>query len=526
MINYSTWKRKKISTTSLRLDINNPRLSETNTLNQNEIIEYLINYEKVYELSVDIATKGYFLNEGPIVIKENGKYHVLEGNRRVSACKILLNPDLVKSTNRRRNLINIIKNFDLLTIQKLDVIVAPTREEADIMIVNRHTGGSSVEKWDKTKQDRFLYIRFEAGESITDMSSKFPMTKSEIKDSLKRHIVYKELCDLRLDDNIKAEILDESKFSMTNLERAYQSNSGLKFMGFEFDENKFTLIKKLPKEEFEKRINRIASDVVKGEINSRKLNTESDKKMYFDKLSNSGEFNTSIELDKKYNNEYPIEENPKSKEENPKTTPTSKPQNSRRSTVCIMPRSHYLDTGISRIDDIFNELKSLNLKKHPNAVSVLFRSYLDMLSYQFLKKFNGLESIKKENILKLKGENDKKFNKIKKDLLKLEIDISNLEDNKLRKAVCINDSIERSTLIPPLKFMLSHMADSSINLIDDNRLKQALQGYIRNNTKLLGHNDFNLLVHNEYYTSDPKELQLVWTQMHPLLEYLVQQIKS
>lgn len=146
------------------------------------------------------------------------------------------------------------------------------------MIVNRHTGGSAVEKWDKTKQDRFLHNRFIAGESIDYMASKFPIPKGEIRSSLKRYNVYSELCKLELDDEIKKAILDETTFSMTNIERAYQYKDGINFMGFEFDENDYTLIKKLPKEEFEKRLEKIATDAVNGEINSRKLNDEDDKK--------------------------------------------------------------------------------------------------------------------------------------------------------------------------------------------------------------------------------------------------------
>ncbi|KGO86606.1 hypothetical protein Q765_10300 [Flavobacterium rivuli WB 3.3-2 = DSM 21788] len=79
MVNYSSWPKKKINTTSLRLDLNNPRLSDfTKKLSQAEIIDYLIEKEKIYQLAMDIVTKGYFLNELPIVIKEKEKYHVLE----------------------------------------------------------------------------------------------------------------------------------------------------------------------------------------------------------------------------------------------------------------------------------------------------------------------------------------------------------------------------------------------------------------------------------------------------------------
>lgn len=524
MINYSTWPKKKISVTTLRLDLNNPRLSETTKkLNQSEIIHYLIENEKVYELAVGIVNNGYFLNEQPIVVKEDGKYRVLEGNRRVSASKILINPDLIESSVRRSNIKRLLKTFDLSIVEKLECIIAPTREDADVMIVNRHTGGSAVEKWDKTKQDRFLYNRFVAGESIEEMASKFPISKSEIKNSLKRYNVYKELSNLDLDDTVKKAVLDETTFSMTNVERAYQFREGLSFMGFDFDENNYSLIKKLPKAEFEKRLSRIATDVVKGEINSRKLNDDEDKRKYFNELWGSGQFDSSITPDIKYNEEEDVK--PKDPIDIP-PMPPKPPVRSKVSSNKLMPTSTFLDTGIPRIDEIFYELKSLNIKSNPNAVAVLFRSYLDMTSYQFLKKTDGLETLKQETISKFNLDNDKKFEKIKISLTKLKANIlDNIADDDLKKSVGINEGIGRANLTPSLKYMLAHIANSQ-TLVEDDKLKQALQGYIRNNNKLLGHNDFNLLVHNEYYTADADELKKVWIQIFPLLDYFVTQIKK
>ncbi|MDM1506451.1 hypothetical protein HX079_11575 [Myroides odoratimimus] len=526
MTNYSSWAKRKINTTSLRLDISNPRLSDTTKkLNQNEIIEYLVENEKVYDLALSIISNGYFLNEQPIILKEGGKYHVLEGNRRVAACKILINPDLIKSSVRKNRIKELLKNYDLNNILKLECIISPSREDADVMIINRHTGGSSVEKWDKTKQDRFLYNRFTLGETIEEMAKKLPISKAEIKNSLKRYNVYKELSNLDINESINKALLDETTFNMTNVERAYQFKEGMEFMGFEFDENNFTLVKKLPKEEFEKRMSKIAIDVIEGRINSRKLNNEKDKTKYFEELWNSGNFDSTIVPSTSYNETKETDSEEIKPQENKEKKDDIKKKKQKVSLTKIMEANVFLESGINRIDEIFYELKSLNVKNNPNSVAVLFRSYLDMLSYQFLKQTKGLESLKIEMIEKYKIENDKKFVKIKKSLSKLPLSFpEDISDSELRKALGI-DVIERSSFVPSLKFMLSHIANSPI-LIDDSKLKQALQGYVRNDLKILGHNDFNLLVHNEYYTADPEELKKVWNQMYPILEYFVTQLKK
>jgi hypothetical protein len=520
MINYSVWPTKKLKVTSLRLDVDNPRLSDgSSTKSQSQIIDYLLQNEKVYELAKDIISLGYFLNERPIVVKEKNKFHVLEGNRRVAACKILINPDLIKSSAKRNTIKKLLKNFDLSIIEKLNVIVAPSREDADVMIVNRHTGGSAVEKWDKTKQDRFLYNRFSAGETVEQMSDKFPLTKAEIKDSLKRYNVYKEISNLDLESTIISAVKDETKFNMTNVERVYQNEQGLEFLGFEFGNN-FSIKKKLPKDEFVKRFGRIVEDVVSNKINSRVLNKSEDTDKYINGLRQLSDFDTTIEPNIKYNDGYEGETVEETAED--ELTDEAKPKRPRASSVKLFPSSLHLVTGVERIDSIFSELKTLNLKKHPNSVAVLFRSYLDMITYQFLKKKGGLQSLKDVEIERLRKEADKKFSKAKKEMVALGIDVDDYDEKELKKAIGIK-TIHDSKKIPSLKYMLVHMVKS--DLITDGKLRQALEGYLGTNTKLLGHNEYNLLVHNEYFTTDPEELKLVWEQMQSLLEFLIAEIK-
>ena len=97
---------------------------------------------------------------------------------------------------------------------------------------------------------------------------------------------------------------------------------------------------------------------------SIKLNDDLDKKKYFDKLRESGDFNTDIIPDSIYNEES---EEPEQEEKEIKIEDINKPTRNRASNVKLMPANTYLDTGIQRIDEIFYELKSdetvLALKK-------------------------------------------------------------------------------------------------------------------------------------------------------------------
>ena len=136
-IDYSSWSTRLLSIDNLKLDVKNPRFSyqSTKEMNQTEIVKYLIENHAVYELAKAIAINGYLLNEEPIVCKEGDSYVVLEGNRRVAACKILLNPYKFLSPQRAKELSKYGPIDD-----KMRCNIAPTRRDADTLIYNKHTG--------------------------------------------------------------------------------------------------------------------------------------------------------------------------------------------------------------------------------------------------------------------------------------------------------------------------------------------------------------------------------------------------
>ena len=526
MINYFEWPKRKISTTSLRLDIENPRLTNFGRKpTQPEIIDYLIENEKVFDLAKSIVSQGYFLNEQPIVHRENNKLIVLEGNRRVAACKILINPDLIKSSGKRSIIKKALKDFDLNIITKLEVIISPSREDADIMIVNRHTEGSVVEKWDKTKQDRFFYNRIKGGETIEELASKFSMTKGDMKKSLQRYNMFSEINKLELDDKVKKIIQEEVKFTMTNVERVHDSKYGRDFLGIEFD-SRGEVIKKLPQQEFNKRLKKIVNEIIDGNINSRTLNREEeDKKPYFESLLKSKEFNTTIKQDSKYNNEYPTSK-VEDKETETEALETGSTKRKEPSKEKLFANNLYFETGIKRLDDIFVEIKNLKLKNNSNAIAVLVRSYIDMVTYQFLNKKNGLPELMKLEGEKIKNENVKILESAKKYLQEIKISITKIDDEKFKKAIKLKGSVTKG-FIPSLRFMLDYLAKSE--LITETKLKHSLQSYLNKDSKIdkiIGHNEFNLLVHNEYYTNDADELKLAWNKLEPILEYMINEIKK
>ena len=83
----------------LRLDLNNPRLQtgdDRDARTETEVIEHLAEIAALDELVLSICTNGYLNLEPLIVHGEPGRYVVLEGNRRLSAIRLINDPELAR----------------------------------------------------------------------------------------------------------------------------------------------------------------------------------------------------------------------------------------------------------------------------------------------------------------------------------------------------------------------------------------------------------------------------------------------
>ncbi|NVM23890.1 MAG: ParB N-terminal domain-containing protein [Desulfobacterales bacterium] len=86
-----------LPTKDLYFDGQNPRLVEAGASeDQQEILRILWREFAVDEIALSIAANGYFPYETLIVTEENGRYVVIEGNRRLAAVRLLCDPDLRK----------------------------------------------------------------------------------------------------------------------------------------------------------------------------------------------------------------------------------------------------------------------------------------------------------------------------------------------------------------------------------------------------------------------------------------------
>jgi hypothetical protein len=142
---------------ALFLDLTNPRHEAVEA--QDEAIESMIIEQgpKLRTLMEHIAEHGLSPVDRMMVVRENKKNIVVEGNRRIAALKVLDNTDLAKGTSLERAAIKISKER-AVTVTKVDCAIADDRDEARPWILIRHDGeaqGAGTVRWKPRQAERF-----------------------------------------------------------------------------------------------------------------------------------------------------------------------------------------------------------------------------------------------------------------------------------------------------------------------------------------------------------------------------------
>ena len=158
-----SWVTKRLSVTSLHLDAKNPRLGrETASRAPREIIQYLFDHDKAYEVAESIVRCGYFPNEPLLAVDEDGRHVVVEGNRRLAALKALAEPGLLEGAQHRQMDRLARRIADPSELARVPVTLAPTRKATDRLIVSRHIS-TPVKAWRPENRASFILEKLEEG---------------------------------------------------------------------------------------------------------------------------------------------------------------------------------------------------------------------------------------------------------------------------------------------------------------------------------------------------------------------------
>ena len=155
-------KRKIRVVDQLRLWTDNPRLDpEEKHLNLADYVSDLIadpgEKDSFFKLLSAISSDGFIPSDPVVVWKnpDNKRYYVAEGNRRVLVLKLLRNPNKAPLSIRRKIRIKA-EEISRNEIEKIPVCVAPSFEDCEWYINQRHATSSIQRGWSRHQQQRWI----------------------------------------------------------------------------------------------------------------------------------------------------------------------------------------------------------------------------------------------------------------------------------------------------------------------------------------------------------------------------------
>src|ERR1051325_3260015 len=157
------WQSKTLPVASLHLDAKNPRLGrETIARAPREIIQHLFEHDKALDVAQSIVARGYFPNEPLLAVREDNRYVVVEGNRRLAALKALKEPGLLEGGAARQIEKLARRVIDPELIANVPVVIAPSRRTTDRQIAGKHIG-TPVLPWRAENRASFILEKLEEG---------------------------------------------------------------------------------------------------------------------------------------------------------------------------------------------------------------------------------------------------------------------------------------------------------------------------------------------------------------------------
>lgn len=276
-----SWERIKIDVKDIELDNENPRLNLRSTATKTEIISALFEESKIDELINSILENGgLFPGEDIIVIKESGKYKVIEGNRRVCSLQCILNPELIPKV-KREEIEEMIKNSETKPedIKEVGVVISPNRDDAQIIITARHTK-YQIEKWNYVPKWRRDYNAFKKHKSVEAVSKYLGENTEEVRKYLKNYSFLQYVLQMTCWDKTEREMLSENDLEGSLIE--WHMHTIQDILGIKFNED-FELKTEIP----DKKLNFVLENLMRSfYLNGQpKINTRTDRQTFKDTLN-------------------------------------------------------------------------------------------------------------------------------------------------------------------------------------------------------------------------------------------------
>ena len=398
-------KRSSRSVDQLRLWTLNPRLNPDEThINLADYASDLIadNGEKDSFLKlVNVIASHGFIPSDPIVVwknTKNEKFYVAEGNRRVLALKLLREPDKAPRSIRSyiREKSSLIERD---SIEKIKVSVAPSLEECEWYINQRHATSSLQRSWSRLQQQRWIVELYDKyGGDVEKVKTITGLSKSQLDSTIR--ILW--LRDLALKPEIinqlnafEQEKIRSHRIPMTILERWFDKHELRKGWGIVHNEEKVEITSDLP-------------SFCNAYATLLKFIIHRDDKDFHPKVNTRTITDNFEEIFKELPpvslapllpestvpEDADTEELATTEPELPKTEPDIKPpllRNPNRNQIVV---NTTLNTSNFKLNSLFREFKILPVGRYRTCAAASLRVFLDVAVNEYISTENRQDEVK------------------------------------------------------------------------------------------------------------------------------------
>jgi hypothetical protein len=230
-----TGERRKVNPLDVNLDPHNPRLSsEEEGSDQPKLLQIMIERFKVEEIAESIIAAGYLPFDPLIGLEEGDLVTILEGNRRIAAIKLLLEPSKAPERHSQKWM-DLAKRLPKAVREDLSEIWVEVHKHRDDFNVRAYIGFrhvTGVLKWPSLEKASF----------IAELVDKDKWTYEQVADRLgsyPRHVEKHYVAYKLVEQSSELEI--EGAKNMQNafgvLLRALQAGGISEFLGIKYPDN-------------------------------------------------------------------------------------------------------------------------------------------------------------------------------------------------------------------------------------------------------------------------------------------------
>lgn len=382
------WTTQSFEPKKLQLDPQNPRIEVEEGATQEQIRLKLLELEDVLDLARGIErNKGLFYGERIIVVEEAGKVVVLEGNRRVAACQMLLSPALVPAHFKAR--FPKASAETKASIRAVPADVAPSRAVAEPILTKRHTE-QSAKPWSPVAKMRRA-VRLLDTHSVEEVAQLLGTSVGQVRKLVRPYRLLKLALGLTVWTPDERRVLEDEKLKTNPYTRLFTLAATKEALRAHFDEDQ-NIVSGLAPERFTSELERIARDFLIPDPANRgkpKHDTRTSAEEYFAELlaqnkvqgwtpesshnKKTGDSTDGAAYDKPSTITAPSAK-PVLKPQGTTQGTATQPQTPKASVFFENLQCHIQDDILIKLS---TELKAVNHVKMPVAASLLLRATLE-----------------------------------------------------------------------------------------------------------------------------------------------------